>query len=161
MNRHKRTERPQASPASRRKVRRVLKAIRERYNIARAFTKPDFFRICEAEGIRFIDPVSVPNARMPFEFPDVLGFCITPESGLTMIYLRCFWQRRFRLDIALHELGHYLLGHTTASPEAKASYRLRGAIYDTHESEADLFSEMALSGSDAVTLVPKGREVRA
>ncbi len=120
--------------------RRVLE-VRAKYGVIdRPFNKADFFRICEAENISLIHPDRMPEIRVPFVVPQILGFMFHYD-GSSAIYLKCFWFKRFRLDVAFHELGHYFLDHKGMTLSKAFQESRNGPV----ESEADLFASLATS----------------
>lgn len=128
------------STRSNRKVCKALARVRTKYGIKGAFTKAHFLRICEEEKIELLTPESMPESQLHRSHM-VRGMYVQYE-GIEMIWLECFWQKRFRLDIALHELGHRFL-HRGSSPTAKRAYRQSAKYRDRIEGEANLFSQLA------------------
>lgn len=124
-------------------VEKTLAKVRMKYNIhGRAFTKEDFYGICRGEEILLFNSLEFqPNVK---KIQDVAGFCIfSPKHNCHGIYLKCFFQRRFNLLVALHELGHYFLRHCVTGATAK--FKSREQKDKKYEPEADYFAELALS----------------
>ena len=117
------------------KVKRAVAAVRRRYDIRGAFTKADFYRICEAENIRLIK-----SDIFYRRIKQIKGFILT-VSGRKMIYLRSFHQSRFDIKTACHELGHYFLRHGGINFK---QMREDDVFADEQiEKEADWFAELA------------------
>lgn len=131
-----------------RQVQKTLARVREKYGVhGRAFTKKDFFRICKGEGIELIDPSilerATPAERANFRMPTMkgLGGFYAVKGGVRMIYLRCFWLKRFNRFVAFHELGHHFLRHQGS--QILQAFR-SDVKSDRKERDANAFAALAI-----------------
>lgn len=115
-----------------RKVKRRLAQIKANYNISHhPLTLKDFHRICKAEGIRVLKLDLFTS-----------GFFYSVKGVGPFIALDQKMEPKKFLNVAYHELGHYLMhkpdtAETMYSGEGKKSPK---------EIEADLFAELATGG---------------
>lgn len=132
------------TPAQSKAVRDRVQEVRDKYGIhGRAFTRADFYRIAKGERIALIDPNSFPDRPKLVSMRVIRGFYSWQEGvedGVKMIYLRCFWLKRFDLPVAFHELGHHFMGHRGGFKSWEQDSQ--------KEAEADEFSGWALSRFD-------------
>lgn len=132
--------------STRRKVKRALQRVRDKYNIHnRLFNGRDFYRICKGENIHLMNRQLMGEQStyaMPERFPNILGY-LAKGRGETMIWLRCFFVGRFDVHTAFHELGHHFCKHSGYEVAGLAKREGYNRATDPGESEADLFAELA------------------
>ena len=147
------------------RIEEIVNAVREKFGIrGRSFTKRDFYRICDGEGIRLLNrDTYAPTEGIPlYELRGIRGMHFTLRNNGVLrpfIYLRCFWLKRFDLHTAFHELGHHFCGSTI---DAEQSFTLAFArdheAYKDHPDEraADRFAELCIR-SKSKKEVPAGQ----
>lgn len=123
-----------------RKVESVLAKVRKKYDIQnKFFNESDFYRICESESIELLNGEDV---KVLHSVKSLYGILFTFSTGERLIYLRSFFNQNHRLCIhtAMHELGHYFLGHKGFTAKMFAD----GIFSDVKdEKEANLFARLA------------------
>ena len=114
------------------KVEQIVKRIRRKYNLTGEFTKEDFLRICEAEGVESVE----------LNLSGLVYFVVSKKKN-DYIYIRTKVSDELFLQAATFGLGCCLM----YSAKLKAR-QLRGkSAYALAQIEADYFSELLLGRS--------------
>lgn len=121
------------------KVERIFRAVCEKYDIhGRQFTKEDFYRICEGEGIELLNKPE--DREFKVRLRKLYGLYIRFRStGEKFIYLKSFFGKNFKRHVAFHELGHHFCGHL-AGLKSEGNEMVRSGEL---EREADHFAYLA------------------
>ncbi len=128
----------------RRAVKQVLDRVRQKYHIGGKFTTGDFYRICEGENIELLNNEF---GKALHNVKPLYGMFFTFRDGKKLVYLRSFFNRNHRLCMksAMHELGHYFLGHKGFTAKMVADGNLSNP---QDEKEANLFARLATKAEE-------------